>query len=350
MKKMIPLITLLSFCLMFVDCKEDKKDNTTLLAGLVLLNQNKSTSASVAASYPNSVTGSSTAISGTTSATTASSSATGSATSGATNAAANILEASLQDGVSKSKSNAQTRIIFDSTTCNGVTKTATGTYTTTTTITTSSTGASSYLTAGSFTIKPNITTKVTYNCTTPTSTTTTTDYSSSGNYEYTFTGSLEITFNSATIKYFDIESFVTKGTFVYKTATLTGTIAVSNVNLVSNDKSTFTYSSSTGKGVSTYTFSGTNSDSSKSSNLVVDGAAAASFDVTTSGTYSGNFGLTGSFSGTTFTSCYNSLSFEQGGKVTGTYNGSAVGTSYNFTTADYKKFAAASGFTITMCQ
>ena len=343
---LITMITIISG--LFVNCPKEKESNTgKIAAGLLLLGRNRQASGgNISANFPNSVTGSSAAISTTASGTAATGSATGTAVSGATSAASNLLEKSLKDAVSESKSNAQARLVFDTNTCNGTTKTANGTNVTTSVL--NNTNSFGFVTAGTITIRPNLTTRITYNCTRPT--TTNNDYIQRDNNTYASTGSLELVFANATVKYFDIESYVKNGTFVFKTSTLNGTINVSNLVYNSNDNSTFTYTAATQRFSSTNISSGTNSDSSKTTNLVVDGAAPASYDVVSNGTFAYEFASNGGYTNQTFNSCYTKLDFESGGRVTGTYNGSAVATSYNLTKEDYRKYVAAFGSPITFCQ
>lgn len=335
MKKSISILILATISLVFfLECKKDDKDNTPLFAGLVLLNQRRGSSASI--TYSNSTTGSSQAIAGSTSSTSAASSATSSATQSATSAATNILSNSVQDVSIKASESLGSRVPFqDSTTCNGTTKTATGSYKTAFTSTAGS---------GSYTVTPNITASVTYSCT----------YSSSSNYTFngtsTITGSLSVTFTNATITYFDIDSFVKNGTIAFKSSTLTGTITVSNINQSFSENRSYLFTTSGSTSKYNLTSNGSYSDSVATSNLVVDGASASTLSLTETALYNFVLNSTSTITGSTYSTCYNTFSADSGGAVSGTYNSSAVSTSYALTSDNYKKYLAALNLTVTMCQ
>lgn len=91
--------------------------------------------------------------------------------------------------------------------------------------------------SSSYTITPNITTKI--SCTYPTNLTT--------SYAYTITGSLQIVFTNATIKYLDIDAFTKTAATTYKTTTLSGNISVSNINQSITGSTTAKYTSTTGQ-------------------------------------------------------------------------------------------------------
>ncbi|MBK9499318.1 MAG: hypothetical protein IPO06_08170 [Leptospiraceae bacterium] len=130
-KGMIAIVVVLLIGLLPFGCSDKKKDNSSSLLGELLLSQNKSSGSAITSSFPNAVTGDTASVQATTSATSVASAATSSATSAVSSVAASVLEPSLQDAIVKSRNSANTRVSFNSTTCNGTSNTVTGTYTTT---------------------------------------------------------------------------------------------------------------------------------------------------------------------------------------------------------------------------
>ena len=339
---------LLAFSLFGLACTKLPKDNYTFIAGLIKLSYKAPPT--VASQYPNATSGAPASIQGTSAISTATSSAITASTTGATTIAANILPPALTEAIRNSKSLAQARVNFNSTTtCNGTTQTVTGTYTTasqTCLSTTGTTTACPTQPSSSYTITPNITTKIIFSCTYPTNLTT--SYTQTLNATYTITGSLQIVFTNATIKYLDIDAFTKTAATTYKTTTLSGNISVSNINQSITGSTTAKYTSTTGQTTSTITNYSSYSDNIATSNLVVDSAQAATLNLAESGIINSSQTLIATTGSST--SCYSAGSYESGVSASGSYNGLAVSTSYNLTTQDYIKMLSASSSTITLCQ
>lgn len=339
MKKRLNLISVSLIMALLVFCQKKKEDNTKSLSLLALAALSNTT----AAQYPNSVSGSAEAVKGAQGTTSGVSAATSAATSGAQSVAQSVLGSERANIIAKGLASSKAL-----STCDNTERSVTGTYTTASTVTASSSTAS-FLTSGSYTVTPNITIKGTYSCSPSSSTT-----SSSSSFNLTYSGSMTVVFSSATLKYFDVEDFVKNGKFTYKTVTLNGTVTTSNLSMTYTAKGTSqsTTSGTTTTYVSSADYSTTNSDSSKSSSMQIDGGTAVSFELSSSG--KGIFSIkstsTLNSSPYSYTSCYNTLNAEAGSKTSGTYNGGAVSVSYNYTKADYEKMLTALGGTVTYCK
>jgi len=336
MKKGLNLISVPLIIASVVFCEKKKDDKTKNLSLLALAALSNST----AAQYPNSVSGSAEAVKGAQGTTSGVSAATSAATSGAQSVAQSVLGAERANAIVKGLIASKAL-----STCDNTERSVTGTYTTASTVTASSSTAF-FLTSGSYTVTPNITIKGTYSCAPSSSS------SSSSSYNLSYSGSMTVAFSNATLKYFDIEDFVKNGKFTYKTVTLNGTVTTSNLSMTSVAKgsSQSTTSSTTSTYVSSADYSTTNSDSSKSSSMQVDGGTAVTFDLSSSGKSIMSMKTTSTLSGSTYSSCYNTLSVEAGSKTSGTYNGGAVSVSYNYTKADFEKMMTALGSTVTYCK
>lgn len=336
MKKGLNFIFVSIIIAVAVSCQKKKEDNTKSLSLLALAALSNST----AAQYPNSVVGSAEAVKGAQGATSGVSAATTAATQGAQSVAQSVLGAERANAMAKGLAASKAL-----STCDNTERSTTGTYTTASTVTASSMTAS-YLTSGSYTVTPNITIKGTYSCAPSSST------SSSGTYNLTYTGGMTVAFSNATLKYFDVEDFVKNGKFTYKTVTLNGTVKTSNLSMtyLMKGSSQSTTSGTTATYVYSSDYTMTNSDSSSSTSMQIDGGAAVAFDLSSASKAIMSMKMTSTSTGSSYTSCYNTLNVEAGSKTSGTYNGGSVSVSYNYTKADFEKMMAAQGVTVTYCK
>ncbi|MEM7183144.1 MAG: hypothetical protein AAF518_19695 [Spirochaetota bacterium] len=346
MKQLVKIVSLVFLSGFITNCpQESDNDNERNLSLLYLASQNSSNAdSSISSQYSNSVSGSSTDVAASTSTASASTSASSSAGTSASTSVSTSIKKYLNQIRTKVASKA-----IRAQTCDGTTKSYSGTYTTSFTVNGSST--SSIITSGSYTVTPNLKINGSYSC--PTGGLPAAGTLVDGTYDitssYTYTGSIEIIFNDAKIKYFDIESHVNNGTYSLKESTLNGTITTSDINDTIENTASYTYTSSPYTVTVTSTLNGSGSSKVSSSSLQADSGSATSIDATTSQATKWNTSYTTSVPNGVSSTCYNSVLLETGYSVTGTYNGNSVTASYYLDTDKYEELLKEYGVTFTDC-